>query len=243
VSARAKADVAPRMTTGVIASVLFHAGIVAALVVFAAPRIAPPEPPPYRVQLIAAPAGDRAAGVVEPPVAPPVKSREPVPPSKTPPKVKPQTSAKVKPTPVQKAATPVPAAKTPTPPKTETPPPTAGGGATGGKGTDVANMDTGGIEFPYPWYLQNISREVIRQFQTNQTRLTLVADVSFMIKRDGTVDPGSIRLATSSGNYSFDQKALGAVEAAVNANRFGRLPDGFREDILPVTFRFTPGIR
>jgi len=48
---------------------------------------------------------------------------------------------------------------------------------------------------------------------------------------------------TSSGNYSFDQKALGAVEAAANAKRFGRLPDGFREDILPVTFRFTPSLR
>ena len=95
---------------------------------------------------------------------------------------------------------------------------------TGGKGTDVANVDTPGIEFPYPGYLQNISREVLRQFQTQQTRLTLIADVRFMIKRDGTVDPESIRLVTSSGNYSFDQKALGAVEAAANAKRFGRLP-------------------
>jgi len=153
------------------------------------------------------------------------------------------TNAKTKPAPVSKAATPVPQPKAAEPPKPETPPPTAGGGATGGKGTDVANVDTPGIEFPYPGYLQNISREVLRQFQTNQTRLTLIADVRFMIKRDGTVDPESIRLVTSSGNYSFDQKALGAVEAAANAKRFGRLPDGFREDILPVTFRFTPSLR
>lgn len=211
------------------------------LVFFAAPRTSAPLPPQYRVQLIAAPAGDRAAGVVAPPETPPVAA--PVPASKTTPKIKPPTNAKTKPAPVAKPATPVPQPKAAEPPKPTTPPPSAGGGATGGKGTDVANVDTPGIEFPYPGYLQNISREVLRQFQTQQTRLTLTADVRFMIKRDGTVDPESIHLVTSSGNYSFDQKALGAVEAAANAKRFGRLPDGFREDILPVTFRFTPSLR
>jgi len=233
----------PRLTGGLFASVLLHGGAVALLVFFAAPRASAPAPPLYRVQLIAAPAGDRAAGVVAPPETPPVKSPAPVPASKTPPKIKPPTNAKTKPAPPAKAATPVPQPKAAEPPKPETPPPTAGGGATGGKGTDVANVDTPGIDFPYPGYLQNISREVLRQFQTQQTRLTLIADVRFMIKRDGTVDPESIRLVTSSGNYSFDQKALGAVEAAANAKRFGRLPDGFREDILPVTFRFTPSLR
>jgi hypothetical protein len=47
---------------------------------------------------------------------------------------------------------------------------------------------------------------------------------------------------TRSGNYSFDQRAYGAVEAAANAKAFGALPPGFREDILPVRFRFTPSI-
>jgi protein TonB len=230
---------APRLTGGFFASLLLHGGFVALLVFFAAPRAMAPSPPLYRVQLIAAPAGDRAAGVIAP-ETPPVVSPAPVPTPKTQPKIKPPTKEKTKP-PVAKTATPVPQTKAP--PKPETPPPTAGGGSTGGKGTDVANVDTPGIDFAYPGYLQNISREVLRQFQTQQTRLTLTADVRFMIKRDGTVDPESIRLVTSSGNYSFDQKALGAVEAAANANRFGRLPDGFREDILPVTFRFTPSMR
>ena len=228
---------APRLTGGLFASVLLHGGVVALLVFFAAPRASAPSPPLYQVHLIAAPAGDRAAGVVAPPETPPVVSPAPVPKSKTPPKIKPPTNAKTKPAPPAKAATPVPQPKAAEPAKPETPPPTAGGG----KGTDVANVDTPGIEFPYPGYLQNISREVLRQFQTQQTRLTLTADVFFVIKRDGTVE--GIRLVTSSGNYSFDQRALGAVEAAANAKRFGRLPDGFREDILPVTFRFTPSLR
>ena len=36
---------------------------------------------------------------------------------------------------------------------------------------------------------------------------------------------------------------LGAVEAAANAKSFGPLPSGFSEDILPVTFRFSPQLR
>jgi periplasmic protein TonB len=211
------------------------------------PRTAAPTPPLYRVQLIAAQAGQRAIGVVQPPVTPPVKSTTPPTPTPklAPPKAKPVPAAKTKPKPsvTPREATPVPAQKTVAPPKPETPQPTAGAGATGGKGADVAALNTAGIDFPYPGYLQNIAREVINRFQAQQTRLTLVADVRFMIKRDGSVDPNSISLLTSSGNYSFDQKALGAVEAAANANRFGPLPPGFREDILPVIFRFTPALR
>jgi TonB family protein len=70
----------------------------------------------------------------------------------------------------------------------------------------------------------------------------LKSEVQFVIRRDGSVDPASIRLVTSSGNYSFDQRALAAVEAAANAKKFGALPGPFREDILPVTFWFSPQI-
>jgi hypothetical protein len=50
-------------------------------------------------------------------------------------------------------------------------------------------------------------------------------------------------LVTRSGNYSFDTQAQGAVESAANAHAFGALPPGFHEDILPVTFRFSPQLR
>ena len=232
----------PRLSTGFAASVVFHAAVVAGLVFLTVPRREAPTPPLYRVQLLAAPAGPRAAGVVQPPdVTPPPPKAAPIPKStpetKLAPKVKPKTA------PPAKTATPVAQQKAAAPPKTQTPPPTAGGGAVGGKGADETPLDTPGLEFPYPGYLQNIVREVIHQFQTTQTRLTLSADVRFMIRRDGTVDPNSITLAKSSGNYAFDQQALGAVEAAANAKRFGPLPAGFREDILPVVFRFTPALR
>lgn len=233
---------APRLAGGIAVSVLLHAGLAAALIFLGAPRREPATPPLYRVQLLAAPAGARAVGVVQPPAAtpaPPVTT----PPPKPAPTTKLAPKAKAKSTTPPKTATPTPPQKTAEPPKTETPPPAAGGGTTGGKGADVANLDTPGIEFPYPAYIQNISRQILLRFQAQQTRLTLIADVRFMIKRDGSVDPNSISLMKSSGNYSFDQKALGAVEAAANSNQFGPLPPGFREDILPVIFRFTPALR
>jgi hypothetical protein len=62
----------------------------------------------------------------------------------------------------------------------------------------------------------------------------------FMIRRDGSV--GNIEIINTSHNYSFDQRAKGAVEAAANAKAFGPLPPGFTEDILPVRFRFSPSL-
>jgi periplasmic protein TonB len=233
----------PRLSMGLAASVLFHAALVAAFILLTTPGHEAATPPLYRVQLLAAPAGPRAAGVVQPPdIAPTPPTPAPIPKStpdtKLAPKVKPKAIAP------PKKATPVaqPTQTTP-PPKTETAAPKAGSGAVGGKGADENTIDTQGLDFPYPAYLQTVVREVIHQFQTQQTRLTLSADVAFMIRRDGTVDPNSIRLVKGSGNYAFDQQALGAVEAAGNAKRFGPLPSGFREDILPVVFRFTPALR
>lgn len=198
-------------------------------------------PPLYRVQLLAAPAGPRAVGVVqEPQPAPAVPA--PVPPATkaTPPvQKKLLTKATPKPTP-PKVATPTQPAKTPEQPTPTAQAPTAGGGPTGGKGADVAAVDTPGIDFPYPGYTNNIVRQLILRFGQSSARLT--AEVRFVIRRDGSVDPESIKRVTSSGDYSFDQRALAAVEAAANANAFGPLPPGFREDILPVTFRFSPSL-
>lgn len=227
----------PRLGAGVVASVLLHGGLVAAFFVLR-PGAPPPGPPIYRVRLIAAPAGERAIGVVQPRPEPVVEKTTPV----TPPKPVPKKA----PVPVKTPAKPTkqtPTAATPTvktPPKTVEPAPVAGGGPTGGRGADIANVVTPGIEFPYPAYSDNIVRQLIKFFGQSTARFT--AEVSFVIRRDGTVDPETIRFVTRSGNYSFDQKAYGAVEAAANANAFGPLPPGFREDILPVRFRFTPSI-
>lgn len=227
----------PRLAGGLALSVLLHGGLVIAFFVLRAPA-APPTPPVFRVQLFAAPAGARAIGVVQPSQAEDAVPQTPPPATKATPTVN-TPSAKTRPVP--KRATPVPA-----PPAKATKAkaaPAAGGGPEGGKGADVANVDTPGIEFPYPAYVNNIARQIILQFERGRsTRAALHAEVQFLIRRDGTVPPESIRLVTSSGVYSFNQDALAAVEAAANARSFGPLPPGFREDVLPVNFRFDPSV-
>jgi hypothetical protein len=216
---------------------LLHAGLIAAFFVMR-PGAEPPEPPTIAVRLIAAPAGERAPGVVQQTPA----AVAPVPP-KVAPVVKHEVVRTKVPSVRSKAAPPI---ATPTvkraaePPKPAEPQPKAGGGATGGKGADVANVTTGGIDFPYPYYTTNIVSKLIQRF--GPMAGTLTASVRFVIRRDGTVDPESIQFVSRSGNYQFDQRAIGAVEAAANAREFGPLPPGFREDILPVTMRFSPQI-
>ena len=231
----------PRLSTGFAVSVLLHGAVIAAFVLLKSGSSAP-MPPLYKVQLIAAPAGERAIGVVRDQPQPTPPKPTPAPPvapvTKTPPptvKAPPKPKAKTPPPPV--AATPTPPTKTATPPA---PAPAAGGGPTGGKGADVANVDTPGIDFPYPYYTQNITRRLILAF--GQPKIALTAEVRFIIRRDGSVDPESIRMVTPSRDYAFNQQALGAVEAVANAKLFGPLPPGFQEDILPVTFRFSPNL-
>lgn len=196
-------------------------------------------PPTYRVTLIAAPPGPRQVGVVREPRAEPV-------PTPTPPTPVAPPRARATPEPERMKAPPTkarPAAapKTATPnagtatPKPTAPAPRAGGGPQGGRGADVANVRTEGIEFPFPVYLQNVVRQIALQFKPPPGS-ALRAEVSFLIRRDGTVS--GLRLVTRSGSFSFDQDAMGAVEAA--SRSFGPLPQGFTDDVLPVIFSFDP---
>lgn len=198
----------------------------------------PPLPPVYRVNIVAAPAGPRAIGEVQPepavtpPVAPPAAAPPPPPPLPATRSAVP--TAKAAPQVQQKKATP-----------TETVPrqapkaaPRAGGGPIGGRGTDVATVQTEGIDFPFPGYLNNIVRQIALRFNPNNSNSNLRAEVRFVIRRDGSVI--GIGFITRSGNYAFDLEAQGAVEAA--ASQFGALPDGFNDDALPVVFSFDPRI-
>jgi outer membrane biosynthesis protein TonB len=82
---------------------------------------------------------------------------------------------------------------------------------------------------------------LIRQFNAiHSGRGAFRGMVRFTIRRDGSVSLESIGYVTRSGNFTFDQDMLAAVEAAANAKAFGPLPPGFQEDILPVQFRFEP---
>jgi periplasmic protein TonB len=210
------------------ASVALHIGIVAA---FLALRPGPPAPMPpiYRVNIVAAPSGAPAPGVVAP-TTPVADAGTPVPP-----RPKSDEVAPVQRTPTHR----VPKLATPNVSKTKVdrkaPAPVAGGGELGGKGTDVANIRTEGIDFPYPGYLENIVRQIALRFRPPRGS-PLKAEVMFLIRRDGSISGFQFR--QRSGSFTFDLEAQGAVESAASA--FGALPAGFREDVLPVMFSFDP---
>jgi protein TonB len=234
---RERARLAP--TLGV--SLLLHLAVAVPLIL-ARPAKAPARPPIYRVDLIAAPPGPRQEGIVVPqPQAPPERPA-PTPPRAerrpeempAPPTQRPPVRTRTPPAP----ATPTPAPTTKPPPETA-PAQQAGGGPTGDRGTDVATVRTEGIEFPYPAYLQNIVRQIAKRFDQPR-RGALSAEVTFLLRRDGSV--ADIRISTRSGNFEFDQDAMGAVEAAAGAGAFGPLPDGFPDDVLPVIFSFDPRV-
>ena len=92
-------------------------------------------------------------------------------------------------------------------------PPKAGGGPEGGTGSDVTNVKTAGIDFPFPGYLRNVVRRVALNFTPPAGTGALSADVMFVIRRDGTVS--GVRILTNSGSYVFDLACRGAIEAPV----------------------------
>jgi hypothetical protein len=195
----------------------------------AAPRILP-----MRTHMVAAPQGDVAVGVVQAP-APPTETAAPRAAEKIPDPVKTApTATKQAPKINAKEATVVPNAA-----KSAKNAPTAGSEA-GGKGTDLANVDLGGTDFPYPAYQRNIVNRIAENFRTNEKGRS--AEVMFIIRRDGSVDPDQMQLVTRSGSYTFDNAAMGAIEAAATKKLFGPLPADFKNDALTVVFRFDPMI-
>jgi len=240
-------------------SALLHAAVATLLFNTLKERKPVALPPMYRVEIVAAPAGQRAIGEVK--SEQPKVSSAVTQPSTT------QSTVKEMPLPTAKPAQKAPARATPsvakavdkasavtnskstsaskqgaadakaaTKPKSDAP--KAGGGPVGGKGTDVATVRSDGIEFPFPGYLNNIVRQIALNFKPRNPDARLKAEVRFLIHRDGSVS--DINFIRRSGNFSFDLEAQGAVEAASSAHAFGPLPEGFTDDVLPVVFSFDP---
>jgi protein TonB len=229
-------------------SAILHAAIATLLFSTLKERRPVALPPMYRVEIVAAPAGERAIGEVSaaktattPPVTQPTATQSTV--KEMPlPKAKPAQKTPARATPTEGKVSPSPKVSAPTEakvtPQPKTAAPKAGGGPTGGKGTDVASVRSDGIEFPFPGYLNNIVRQIAINFKPRNPAARLKAEVRFLIHRDGSVS--DISFIRRSGNFSFDLEAQGAVEAASSTGRFGPLPTGFPDDVLPVVFSFDP---
>ena len=230
------------------ASAILHAAIATLLFSTLKERRPVALPPMYRVEIVAAPPGERAIGEVSPAkaataptVTQPTATQSTV--KEMPlPKAKPAQKTPARATPTEGKVSPSPKVSAPTEakvtPQPKTAAPKAGGGPTGGKGTDVASVRSDGIEFPFPGYLNNIVRQIAVNFKPRNPSARLKAEVRFLIHRDGSVS--DLTFVRRSGNFSFDLEAQGAVEAASSTHAFGPLPVGFPDDALPVVFSFDP---
>jgi protein TonB len=181
-------------------------------------------PPVYRVELVAAPRPEpearRAPEAVQRPAERTVPTQQPA---------RRATVAKTPPPPE-----PTPGQREPAPrttPKEEPLP-----SETPSTGSDPATVKVEGEAFPYPEYLRNIVSQVYRRWQRPSGNVALRAEVLFLIHRDGSVS--NLRFVVRSGSFSFDLEAQGAIEAA--SGSFGPLPEGYGNDVLPVSFFFDP---
>lgn len=212
---------------GTIGSVLVHAAAVLFLASQASTSKA--SPPVYSVDLVARPmptSRQRLAteATPRPPQEKPAPVKpKPTPPPKTPPKPEP------KPAPVKEDVEAPPPVSSPAPPAE---------GETPSTGTDAATIKTPGLDFPFPEYLRNIVNQVYERWDRNDIRRNNFAEISFLIRRDGSVH--DIRFVTRSGSFAFDLGAQGAIEAAGNSSAFGPLPEGWEADVLPISFYFKP---
>ncbi len=226
-------------------SVGAHVVVLVAMIVFARLSVPAPLPPAYSVELVAAPPGLRALGsVAQGPVAPPTEDPAAPPPAPEPVADAPSIASRRPSATVKPPAKPAPVVPRPAPPKSggaatvpgATP---AGGGPTGGRGRDVASVKVQGIAFPFPGYLENITRQITLNFRP-RPGAALRAEVAFLINRDGSIS--DLRIVSRSGVYAFDLECIGAVEAVGLRRSFGPLPGGFRDDVLPVVFSFDPTV-
>lgn len=231
---------------GVLVSLVVHAALAAALFwVGARPEVA--RPPVYRVELVGQ-AGLRQAGVEKPTTEAtsakdPVAGAERVEEEKRVPTPKTAKTAPVSnATPSTDRTKKGGATKTPaTDTKRPSGAPKAGAGATGTKGADVANVRTDGIEFPFPGYLSNIVRQIALNWAPRRTSASLVTELKFRIRRDGSV--AGIEVVKRSGDRLYDLDAMAAIEAVGTTRAFGPLPAGWSDDVLVVYFTFDYALR
>jgi TonB family protein len=212
--------------------VLFHLALIG--VGFVAARSTPSnDPPVYKISLVAAPQGVPQVGVIQPPPKAPPRTEAPRA-SETPRQNTKTVQTKVRPQETPKAAT----ANTPTPTEVSKAPAPTAGSFGGGRGTDVDDVETPGLVFPWSGYLHGIVNAIRQRFPSQSG--VLRAKVLFTIQRDGSVRADDIRVLESSRNPAFDEEAIGAIESASRQKAFGQLPKEYPDDVLVVTFRFEP---
>lgn len=220
----------------VVASLALHLAIVVPIVAFTrAPRSV--EFDTIRITLVSAPV--------------PVEATRPAPPEPEP-ETQPEAVEEPTPEPVVEQPQPDPVVDPPRPepppqrpaerPRTERPTPPAPTPRTPPAAepttrTDGINLETEGIDFPFPEYLNNVVAQLYRYLRWTEPGNPR-ATIYFEITGDGSVR--NIRMLRPSGNLRFDFAVEGAVETAGNRRAFGPLPDAYVGASLPVQLVVEP---
>ena len=109
-------------------------------------------------------------------------------------------------------------------------------GMQGGGGLQIGNDSVFGTQFGA--YATLVRDSVARHWSTSDfdSRLNVPpAVVTFIIRRDGSLAPGSVKLTSRSGNPALDISAQRAVQ---DAGPFPPLPQGFSKSEAQVELRF-----
>lgn len=229
--------------TGAACTALVHGAAVLFLFAFVEPPAA--SPPVYAIELVAAPLPSPNQRVA-PEAIPPAAEPEPEPPAPVE-TAEPEPAEETVPVPDEPKPEPEPPRERPpvtTPSEQRDPsPPTAvpetpAPGETPSTGRDATTVKTPGLDFPFPEYLRNVANQIYRRWRRPGGNARLRAEIFFLIHRDGSVT--DVRFVQRSGSFSYDLEAQGAIEAAGNAKAFGVLPDGWTNDVLPISFYFEP---
>ncbi len=106
----------------------------------------------------------------------------------------------------------------------------------GGGGLQIGNDSPFGTQFGA--YAKLIRDQVARRWSSSQfdSRRTIPpAVVVFVIRRDGSLGPGSVKITEQSGNSALD---ISAQRAVMDAAPFPPLPAGFTKSEAQVELRF-----
>lgn len=95
-----------------------------------------------------------------------------------------------------------------------------------------------GKVFPYQWYINNLQMQVERNWKpsVNDDKLSVV--LNFSIYTNGKIS--EVRINKSSGNAVLDNLALRAVKLAAP---FGKIPAGWRNKTLDLSYTLIPALK
>jgi protein TonB len=110
-------------------------------------------------------------------------------------------------------------------------------GMTGGGGVGIGTRSPFGEQ--YGWYVNLLRDQVARNWRTSELdprlRTAPQVVVTFVIRRDGSVTPGSVKITQRSGNQSLDYSAQRAI---MDAAPFQPLPPQFQRNEVEIEFWF-----